>query len=50
MPTAWLPEKSMKGVAGERERGINKGQEATLQGDGHDHYLIPGVVISPSKI
>lgn len=54
-PKQWLPEKGVKGAGGEREGGINKGQEEICGGgvpaaDGHGHHLIPGVVISHLKI
>ena len=53
-PKQWLPEKGVKGVGGDREGGINKGQEEIwgwgVACDGHVHHLIPGVVISHLKI
>lgn len=33
-PKQWLPEKGVKGVGGEREGGINKGQEEIWGGGG----------------
>lgn len=33
-PKQWLPEKGVKGVGGEREGGINKGQEEIWGGEG----------------